>query len=425
MSFVRETQAALRAKQAILLSRQRIVGATSGSSLYVLSLMRVLRDAGYAVHFRGVSPKLFGRWPLVRLRAEMRVFETIGIRGGTRLGRWFWCTNPIVYARAFVAGLERLLVGAGLLGRGWTRRAEDSLRAVSELADALYVAEHTQQADVIVCDYAFLTPLARDARSRPAPILVIMHDLMSSNAADAMTAYALDATEEFQLLSQADAIVAIQPEEAAVVRSRLPETTTLLAPCAVNCVSEPQPGAGDELLFIGSNTFFNAEGLEWFLAQCWPAIRARRPDVRLRVVGSVCRRLGALPEGVVALGVIDDLRDVYASAGVVIVPLLGGAGLKIKLVEALGAGKSVVATAAATKGVEDYVTPAVIIEDEADRFAGAVLVLLDDRSKREALGRAALAAASRHFSEAQCYEELRQWLGQQTRSDAIPASRLA
>src|SRR5690606_20297981 len=49
-------------KRVTLISRQRIVGATNGSSAYVLALAGALKRAGYAVDYLGASPKLFGRW---------------------------------------------------------------------------------------------------------------------------------------------------------------------------------------------------------------------------------------------------------------------------------------------------------------------------------------------------------------------------
>lgn len=418
----------LEDKHAVLLSRQRVVGAASGSGFYLLSIARVLAEAGYAVHFLGVSPKLFGRWPLLRLRPEMGVFASVRIRGGLRLGRWFWCTNPIVYLQALSAGIERMAVALGLPALGWTRRAENAIRAPIDGADARYSAYHTRNADLILCDYAFLTPLAASARADGVPIMVIMHDLLSANitphasAADVVARHALHPEEEFRLLAKADVVLAIQPEEAAIVRRRLPTVTTLLAPCAMTCAPAPQPGEDDHVLFVGSNTHFNAEGLAWFLKACWPAVRAARPHARLHIVGSVSRRFGLLPEGVMAFGVIEDLADIYASAGVVIVPVLGGAGLKIKLVEALAAGKAIVSTSAAAKGIQDQVVPAVVMEDEPDRFAAAVVALMDNRAKRQAQGRAALQAASQHFSDAACYVELRRWLAtRRPRSSLVQA----
>lgn len=67
-----------------VISRQRIVGATNGSSTYLLSLCQAIRAAGGRVHLLCPSPGTFGRWPVLRLHPEMAVFESIVIRGGVK-----------------------------------------------------------------------------------------------------------------------------------------------------------------------------------------------------------------------------------------------------------------------------------------------------------------------------------------------------
>jgi succinoglycan biosynthesis protein ExoO len=124
------------------------------------------------------------------------------------------------------------------------------------------------------------------------------------------------------------------------------------------------------------------------------------------VAGTVTRNLGALPEGVSGLGVVDDLGPVYAQAGVVISPLRLGSGLKIKLVEAAGHGKAVVATTVTLQGVEEEMGEAVRVADEPEAFAAEVASLLNDPEARRALGERALAAARAHFCAPQVYQEL-------------------
>ena len=55
------------------------------------------------------------------------------------------------------------------------------------------------------------------------------------------------------------------------------------------------------------------------------------------------------------LGRVDDLTPLYAGAAVAISPLRGGSGLKIKLIEALGQGKVIVATTTTLQGVTDII----------------------------------------------------------------------
>ncbi len=389
-----------------LLSRQRFVGATNGSSAYVLALAGALRDAGYAVDYLGASPKLFGRWAVLKLRPEIGVFERYRVRGGLRVGNLVLAKDPRVWAASALAVADRVLRKAGITGLSGP--AEYAQGAAATRDDQLWVARHAREARVVLCDYAFTAPLASYALSPEAPTAIIMHDLMSARVADAaeMNTVRIAPEDEFRLLAMADAVVAIQQDEAAKVAAALPHRTVITAPHAATPVPAAQPGEDDLLLFVGSNTAPNIVGLEWFFREVWPLVRLKRPGARLKVAGSVARAVNGAPDGVSMLGVVGDLAPLYAEAGVVISPLYTGSGLKIKLVEALAAGKAVVGTAITAQGVEAEVAGAMAIEDDPAGFATAIVTLLDNRPRRTALATAALRCAQAHFSAGACFADL-------------------
>jgi succinoglycan biosynthesis protein ExoO len=392
----------------IVLSRQRIVGRTNGSSAYVLALAGALKRSGYAVDYLGPSPKTFGRWAAMKLRPELDVFGSYRLRGGVRVGNVMLARDPAIWLASLSTVLARV---AGRLGvkATWSKPAEYAQGAAATRADMLYVARKTaRQTQAILCDYAFIAPLAPYALKPDAPVLIIMHDLMSARVADKTEANAVEisADEEFRLLGMGDGVIAIQAEEAAKVHAALPAAPVILASHAVEPAPSPQPGKDDTLLFVGSNTSANVVGLDWFFHEIWPAIRAARPGAELRVAGSVARALGAAPDGVKMLGVVNDLAPLYRDAGVVVSPLYTGSGLKIKLIEALAAGKAVVGTWVTVQGVENATLGALVCEDNPTRFAEAVIRLLSQKSERETLGRAALSCANAHFSAEACFADL-------------------
>jgi len=242
----------------------------------------------------------------------------------------------------------------------------------------------------------------------------VMHDLFHARAdqftgsADSVTA--IDAMAETRLLSQADAVLAIQATETEFVRQHVPGTLSILAPMPAHPVSNPQPGDADRLLFVGSNTAPNVLGLGWFLEMVWPEVQARRPASVLSVVGTVGAALGSIPKGVRILGLVDDLAEHYAVAGIVISPLHQGSGLKVKLIEALAHGKACVVTGVSLQGVEALLANAVIKADDAPDFIAAISHLQDDDEGRFALATTALAAARGHFSPEACFADFTAWL---------------
>ncbi|GAN00570.1 probable glycosyl transferase [alpha proteobacterium U9-1i] len=392
-----------------LLSRQRIVGATNGSSAYLLSIAEALATAGYAVDFIGASPKIFGRWPVMRLRPETKIFASYRVHGALKFGNILIAIDPRVALSASIAVLDRVVVKLGLPAPGWAKPAEYAQGAPATRADQLFVARAVKSnTKAVICDYAFLTPLAPYALV-DAPVLTIMHDLMSARVSDSARektpaqVSALTPEREFALLGQSHAVLAIQAEEAAAVRTALPSADVILAPHAAPCVAAAQPGQDDLLLFVGSNTSPNVVGITRFFEASWPLVRAKRPSAQLLVAGSVARALNVVPDGVKVLGVVPDLAPLYRDAGVVVSPLHTGSGLKIKLIEAMAAGKAIVGTTVTVQGVGDIVQGAMVIEDDPIACANSIVDLLGAPERRSALGRAALETAQAHFSAAACY----------------------
>ena len=392
-----------------LLSRQRIVGITNGSSAYLLGLCGSLKRAGYEIDLVSPSPAMFGRWPFLRLDPAMDVFSSIRIRGSVRFGRVVIARDPRIAVRAAAGLAGRLLGRLGIAVETWDRKAPHAITVPLGEADQLFVANAVRPSRAILTDYAFLNEAIPFALQPRAPSAVVMHDLFFSQDPD-RTVVVLDRDNEMALLDQADAVIAIQADEGGTVSRLLPHKQVILAPMAVAAVAGPQPGEDDTVLFVGSNTVPNIDGIAWFLREVWPALLERRPQMQMQIAGTCCGGLPALPRNVVLLGRVDDLEQVYRRAGIVISPLRLGSGLKIKLVEAMGRGKAVIATQTTLQGVGEQVEGAVLRADTPAEFLAAFERLLDGTA-RSHLGARALDAAHRHFSPAACHGGLLDFVG--------------
>lgn len=395
-----------------ILTRQRVIGATNGSSAYLLELAQALDRAGFDVHLVSPSPKTLGRWPYLSLRDSTSVFRTVRVRGTYRIGRYLVSADPRRYWTGFLALAEQLLLRTRVISRPMLRSAPYAVAEPLTRVDQLYIAKHVPKiGDALIADYCYLTPTFAYALRPQATTAVVMHDLFSSRARQFTTIGTADSVvsltepEECAMLAKADAVIAIQKEEAAVLAKRMPRTRIIVAPMAARPVKAPQPGHADQVLFVGSSAAANVDGLHWFLERCWSEVRAMRPGVRLRVAGTVCQKVGRPPPAVELLGLVDDLSALYAGAGLVISPLRAGSGLKIKLIEALGHGKAVVATSVTLQGVADLLHDCVCVADEPDGFAAAMIDLSGDEQARVRFGSRGLAAVARHFSASACYDQ--------------------
>lgn len=414
-----------------VISRQRITPRGNGSSAYLVSLCQALRADGFAVHLISPTPGSFGRMPALRLDGLEGAFDSMAFRGGVRLGNWLVATSPTPLLRAGLEMAARALARLRLPSPApWRRPAPYAMALPWTEDDLLFVARQAQRRAVaVLADYAFCLPAAGHALAPEAPVAVLLHDLLSERARSfardgaSDSVAVLDAAGESALLAQADIVIAIQAEEAAAARRLLPTgaAEVVVAPMAASPVAAPQPGEGGGLLFVGSATQPNVDGMRWFLAEVWPGLHARRPGLGLTVAGHVAGALPATP-GVQLVGRVDDLAPLYRAADVVISPLRAGSGLKIKLVEALAAGKAVVASPATLQGVPDA---PVALADTPAEFAAAIEALLDDPEARAALAARALQAAHTRFAAGPAYgpliAALRRRLGQAERAPALAA----
>ncbi len=139
----------------------------------------------------------------------------------------------------------------------------------------------------------------------------------------------------------------------------------------------------NSLLFVG---FFkhmpNVEGILYFLREVYPLIKQRKPEVRVYIVGaSPPTEVLEFKQdpSIIVTGFVDDLRDYYARAQVFIVPILRGAGVRVKIYEAMAAGIPIVSTGLGAEGIEVTDGKDLYLADTPQEFATKVLALLEDQ----------------------------------------------
>ena len=132
--------------------------------------------------------------------------------------------------------------------------------------------------------------------------------------------------------------------------ARWPARLSMPEPC-----DAPRRAAGAPLVLLAYGHWeagFNRDGLEWFLREIWPGLRAVRPDVVLRLVGRGLERMDTRGDGVEVVGYVEDLRTELESSHVVVIPLRFAGGLRYRLIEALAHGRPVVCTPVAAAGAQ-------------------------------------------------------------------------
>jgi glycosyltransferase involved in cell wall biosynthesis len=211
---------------------------------------------------------------------------------------------------------------------------------------------------------------------------------------------------ELNVYAGADAVLTVSRREADLVdeftgRPGLARVVPLGDDVTPAPVSEPSPRRG--VVFVGNFRHLpNIEAVGHLTASVLPRLDpdllARHP---VRVVGNALdervEAVGRFPH-VELVGWVPDVAAELHAARVAVVPLLHGAGVKGKVVQALLAGTPVVSTSVGVEGLElpEDGTPPVVVADDDAEFARAVHRLLTDDDAWRAHRDAGLAWARRH-----------------------------
>jgi polysaccharide biosynthesis protein PslH len=152
------------------------------------------------------------------------------------------------------------------------------------------------------------------------------------------------------------------------------------------------------LLFVGSAKYFpNKDAIEWLAERLLPAVLAVDPEITLDIAGTTWAEIGSgpVPAGVTFHGFVSDevLDDLHRNAAMFICPVVLGAGIKIKMLEAASYGLPSAATPASLAGISFLDGIALrIARDDPEQAAREIAALLADAVRLNALGAAGLHA---------------------------------
>jgi sugar transferase (PEP-CTERM/EpsH1 system associated) len=209
--------------------------------------------------------------------------------------------------------------------------------------------------------------------------------------------------------------------EERIVRQLAPDTPVAVVPNAVDVeYFHPSDGETDETAIVMTGfmkTRPNIDGAAYFVREILPRILTARPQTVFYIVGG-----GAPAEveklagpHVVVTGEVPDVRPYVHKAAVVVVPLRMGGGTRLKVLEGLSMRKPMVSTSLGCEGIDVVAGEHLLVADEPDAFAAAVLDLLRDQARAARLATGGRAMVLRHYRWETAvdrlevfYEELRQ-----------------
>lgn len=271
-----------------------------------------------------------------------------------------------------------------------------------------------QRPDIVVCD--FLDAAINFPKRLEIPSVLFQHNVESeiwrrhvetSTSLGRKQIYRREFAKmlryEQTTVRKFDHVIAVSEHDRSLMSAWVSASRISVVPTGVDLArfrpnKDAQP-AGPLVMFIGAMDWApNVDAVEYFCAEVWPAVESRVPGARFRIVGrNPERRVQKLASAAVEVtgsvpSVIEHLRE----AAVVVVPLRVGGGTRLKIYEAMAAGKAVVSTMVGAEGLDVHHKKDIWLADGSSEFADSVVSLLQDQDLRRGLERGAAELAARY-----------------------------
>ena len=215
---------------------------------------------------------------------------------------------------------------------------------------------------------------------------------------------------EINALSKCDVVMAISKEDEDTIKICSPSTKTIVVPAGMDIDDTFKDSSNhQDLFFIGSFDWQpNLQGIEWFFENVWNDVRKNFPSLRFVIAGkkmpaSITNLKG---DNVVVAGEVPDAKQFILNHEIMIVPLVSGSGIRIKIVEAMALGKTIIATTIAAEGLGLTDGENILIANNADEFVKHIAKCLSDIPFRKRIGENAHRFAFEHFQNKRIFEKL-------------------
>jgi glycosyltransferase involved in cell wall biosynthesis len=144
----------------------------------------------------------------------------------------------------------------------------------------------------------------------------------------------------------------------------------------------PQKTRDITLFSIGAmNWIPNQEGIRWFLEKVWPDVTKQFPFLKYFIAGREMPTwlTDSHYPNVEIAGEVDDALKFINEHSVMIVPLFSGSGIRIKIIEGMACGKTIISTTVGAEGIHYTNLEDILIADEPVGFIQMISACMHDK----------------------------------------------
>lgn len=190
---------------------------------------------------------------------------------------------------------------------------------------------------------------------------------------------------ELKYWQQAKRVVAMSEEDKKIMVSEVQKLDVNIVPNGVD--SEyfrkqiTKRSKEQIILYLGNFTWLqNREAVDILVKRVWPKIKKVLPKAKLWIIGKEAAKFFPNLSSEIRVEEVEDVREVYQQASVLVAPIFGGGGTRYKNLEAFASGLPVVTTSIGIRGTEAKDGLEVIVRDTPEDIANAAVQILKNLS---------------------------------------------
>lgn len=276
--------------------------------------------------------------------------------------------------------------------------------------------ERKQAFGLLVCD--FLAPAANVPRSLTTPVVLFQHNVEAMiwkrhyevqtnpiKKAYLYTQWRKMWKFEKEMCRRFDSVIAVSADDREQMKNEYGAAAVFDVPTGVDTdffrPSGSEKPSPHNIVFTGSMDWLpNEDGIRYFMREIMPLIKNKVPDATLTVVGrnppASLVEMSKEDASLSITGRVDDVRPYIERSTAYIVPLRIGGGTRLKIFEAMAMEKAVISTTVGAEGLPLTDGVELLLADEPQAFADAVVKVLTDSSYASELGQRAAVKVRQH-----------------------------
>ena len=219
---------------------------------------------------------------------------------------------------------------------------------------------------------------------------------------------------ECDMINKVDGVAAITSIDAAQFSKIAPGVPIIDIPLSIKTrdTDELNNAIPDSIFYLGAFDWLpNREGVNWFLNTAWPHVSENHPDLKFFIAGrkmsSSMKKINV--NNVEIVGEVGNAEEFMLSKSIMIVPLLSGSGVRVKIIEAMNLGKTIISTSMGASGINYTNEKNILIADNPLNFAKAITRCINDVDFSVQLGNNARELVKNYYSREKVTDKLIQF----------------